>query len=82
MRRGVRQRIAGIVVNQRVNVPRIDFDRLKATLTNCLRFGAESQNRDAHENYRSHLAGRISFVEMLNPSKGRRLRDLWEQIEW
>lgn len=82
MRQGVRQRIAGVVVNQHVNVPRVDFDRLKATLTNCIHFGAESQNREAHENYRSHLEGRVSFVEMLNPAKGRRLRELLVQIEW
>ncbi|HSG69580.1 MAG TPA: reverse transcriptase family protein [Planctomycetaceae bacterium] len=82
MRQGVRQSIAGVVVNQSTNVRRADYDRLKATLTNCIRHGAESQNRNDYENFRSHLEGRISFVEMLNPAKGRRLRSLWEQIEW
>lgn len=82
MRQGVRQSIAGVVVNQSTNVRRADYDRLKATLTNCIRHGPESQNRNAHENFRSHLEGRISFVEMLNPAKGRRLRGLWERIEW
>ena len=31
------------VVNQRINVMRSDFDRLKATLNNCVRLGAQSQ---------------------------------------
>jgi hypothetical protein len=30
MRQGVRQYLAGVVANARVNIPRSDFDRLKA----------------------------------------------------
>ncbi len=82
MRRGVRQRLAGIVVNQHPSVPRADFDRLKATLTNCIRNGAASQNRTGHEDFRSHLLGRVSFVAMINPARGERLRKLFEQIAW
>src|SRR5579864_4041967 len=37
MRQGVRQHLAGLVANQRLNIRRTDFDRLKATLTNCIR---------------------------------------------
>lgn len=80
MRQGVRQYLAGLVVNERVNVVRRDFERLKAILTNCARHGLESQNRDAHPAYRSHLEGRVSFVEMVNPAKGARLRKIFDQI--
>jgi len=82
MRQGVRQHLAGLVANQHINVMRPDFDRLKATLTNCIRLGPESQNRDAHPRYRSHLEGRVGFVEMINPARGKRLRAILEQIEW
>jgi RNA-directed DNA polymerase len=82
MRRGVRQQLTGLVVNQRINIKRADFDRLKATLTNCVRLGPESQNRESHPNFREHLGGRIAFVEMVNPDKARRLRKIWEQIAW
>lgn len=82
MRQAVRQRLTGMIVNQRLNIPRGDFNRLKATLTNCIRFGAQSQNRSGHADYRGHLEGRISFVEMVNPAKGRRLRDLFNRLEW
>ena len=82
MRQGVRQHLAGLVTNQRVNVIRADFDRLKATLTNCVRFGPEAQNRRHHPDFRSHLEGRVSFVEMIHPEKGARLRRIFEQIEW
>ena len=82
MRRGARQRLAGLVTNGKVNVRRSDFDRLKAALTNCVRFGAESQNRERRPDFRSHLQGRVSFAAMINPAKGRRLRTIFEQIRW
>jgi RNA-directed DNA polymerase len=82
MRQGVRQHLAGLVTNQRVNVIRADFDRVKAILTNCIRFGPESQNRDAHPRFRLHLEGRVNFVETIHAARGKRLRNLLEQIEW
>jgi hypothetical protein len=82
MRQGVRQHLAGLVANQRLNVMRPDFDRLKATLTNCVRKGPSGQNREVHPQFRAHLEGRVTFVEMVNPGKGKRLRDLYERIEW
>jgi hypothetical protein len=82
MRRGVRQYLAGVVTNERVNVVRADFDRLKATLTNCLKHGPVSQNRERHPDFRGHLAGRVAFVAMINPQKGARLRRIFAQIEW
>ena len=82
MRRGVRQYLAGLVTNEKANVVRRDFDRLKAVLTNCVRFGPESQNRDRRPNFQSHLCGQVSFVEMINPVKGKRLRTILERIWW
>ena len=69
MRPGIRQHLAGIVVNQQLNVRRADYDRLKKTLTNCVRSGAQSQNRAGHQDFFAHLLGKISFVEMLNSER-------------
>jgi len=82
MRQGVRQYLAGLVINEKINVVRADFDKLKAILTNCARHGAEGQNREEHPAFRMHLDGRVGFVEMVNPAKGARLRKIFEQIEW
>ncbi len=46
MRQGVRQRLAGLVANERMNVIRADFDRLKATLQNCVRFWSGESEPD------------------------------------
>jgi hypothetical protein len=82
MRQGVRQRLAGVVVNEHVNVIRADYDRLKATLTNCIRLGPRSQNRCLIDDFRAHLMGKIAFVESVNPSRGVRLRKLFARIAW
>ena len=82
MRQGVRQSLVGLVINKRMNVARDEFDRLKAILTNCVRHGPESQNRDAHAHFRLHLEGRVGFVETVNSAKGKRLRKILEQIRW
>jgi retron-type reverse transcriptase len=82
MRPGVRQHVAGVVVNERPNVARDAFDRLKATLHNCVRDGPGAQNRAGHADFRAHLAGRVAHVMALNPARGARLRALFEQICW
>jgi hypothetical protein len=82
MRQSVRQKLAGLVTNQHANIPRPDFDRLKAMLTNCVRQGPAGQNRDGVADFRAHLRGRVSFVESVNPAKGARLRRIFEEIRW
>ncbi len=82
MRQGVRQHLAGLVVNQSLNVARAEFDRLKAILTNCVRLGPASQNREQHPDFRAHLDGRVGYIESINGAKGERLRRIFEQILW
>jgi hypothetical protein len=82
MRQGVRQHLAGIVVNQKVSLRRRDLEVLEAILTNCGRFGPESQNRVRLPDFRAHLEGRVGFVEMIDRAKGQRLRGLFEGIQW
>lgn len=82
MPENTRQRVAGLVVNDKVNTARVDADRLKAILTNCLRYGAASQNRDSHPEFRAHLEGRVSFIAMVNPTRGECLRQLLQSIDW
>jgi RNA-directed DNA polymerase len=82
MREGTRQQVTGIVVNRHPNIARGDYDILKATLTNCVRHGPDSQNREQRVNYRHYLAGRISYVMMVNPKRAGKLRQLFDSIAW
>ncbi len=81
-RRHERQRLTGLVVNRHLNVARDRFDLLKAILHNCARHGPAGQNREGHADFRAHLHGRVAWVEAVNPGKGRRLRRLFERIDW
>ena len=80
MRQGVRQSLAGIVVNESANIARDQIDQLRAILTNCARHGLASQNRDLYPDFGAHLQGRIAFVESINAARGRKLRQLWNGI--
>jgi hypothetical protein len=82
MRRSVRQHLAGLLVNERLNVRRTDFDELKAILTNCVWYGAMSQNKLEHADFRAHLQGRLAFLASVHAERGRKLEGLFEQIKW
>ena len=79
---GQRQQVCGIVVNQRLNLPRDEFDRLKALLHQCVRLGPASQNREGLPHWREHLAGRVGWVAQLNAAKAQRLQRLFDRIVW
>lgn len=80
MRSHQRQKAGGIVLNAGLNFDRRDYDRLKAILHNCVRFGLASQNKDSLEHFREHLLGKIQWVEQLNPERGRKLRETFNRI--
>lgn len=82
MTQSQRQFVAGVVVNVRPNIPRGEFDQLKAMLTNCRRHGVESQNREHHLHFRAHLEGRIAQVAAIHLQRGRKLWELFTQISW
>lgn len=82
VRRNGRQRLGGIVVNDRLGVSRREYDLLKATLHNCVRFRPASQNRHGHRDFQAHLLGRVSWVASVHPQRGAALRALAGRIDW
>lgn len=80
--RSERQTVTGVVVNVRPNVPRAEFDLLKAILTNCVRHGPTAQNRAHVADFRAHLAGRVAHLASVNPLRGRKLWVLFDRIVW
>jgi RNA-directed DNA polymerase len=82
MRRGARQRVTGLVVNEHLNVSRTAYDTLKATLHNCIENGPDIENRSGLRDFRAHLDGRITWAENVNPARAQRLRQMFEEIRW
>lgn len=82
LRKGTKQHAAGLVLNEKPNIDRREFDRLKAILTNCARHGPASQNRENHPDFAAHLTGRLAWVRFIHPGKGAKLRAIFELIDW
>ncbi|MBA3261587.1 MAG: hypothetical protein H0T69_03755 [Thermoleophilaceae bacterium] len=82
MARSARQQLCGVVVNEHPNVPRREYDLLKAILHDAARNGPAAANRGDHPDFRAHRLGRIAWVEQLNPPRGQRLRERFEAISW
>jgi hypothetical protein len=80
-RRGAAQRLAGLVVNEKPNVPRPDYDRLKAMLHRAVHAGPAAA-LGLRTDPQAALLGRISWVEQTSPSRGQKLRALFAQIDW
>lgn len=76
------QWVTGVLINEKPNIARSDYDRLKATLTNCVRHGPHEQNRESHPDFRAHLQGRIAHVKHINPARGEKLQTLFAKIHW
>jgi RNA-directed DNA polymerase len=77
-----RQRMLGLVVNEKTNVSRVEYDALRATLHNCVVHGVESQQGDEAVNYQAHLLGKIGWVAQANPERGAKLLAMYGQISW
>jgi hypothetical protein len=81
-RRHERQVVCGVVVNERTNVARHEYDRLKAVLHDAVRNGPVHANRSGVPDFRAHLQGRIAWVAQLHPARGRRLQARFDAIAW
>ncbi len=82
MSQAARQEACGLVLNQRPNLRRDDYDRLRAILFNCIRHGPKRQNRSGRAHFQAHLQGLIAYQAAINPSRGAKLMRLFERIEW
>lgn len=63
------QRITGIVVNEKVHIPREERRKFKAILHNCEKHGIKSQAKDRTD-FTSYLLGYASFAHMVQPDLG------------
>jgi len=81
-RRSSRQSVTGVIVNEKRNICREDYDRLKATLHNCVQKGPASQKRNVEGDFTAHLQGRIAHVRQLNPQRAMKLQQIFDKINW
>jgi retron-type reverse transcriptase len=75
-----RQTVTGIVVNKRPNVPRRVAKRLRAILHQAKKNGLAAQNKEHRDNFEHWLGGMIAYVQMVNPDRGRKLREEFDSV--
>lgn len=80
LRRNQQQSVTGIVVNDKPSTPRETRRRLRAILHGARKSGLASQNRGGHTNFVSHVDGMISYVQMVQPEAGAKLRKAYEAL--
>jgi RNA-directed DNA polymerase len=79
-RRSMAQTVTGIVVNQRPNVPRKEMRRMRAILHRAKKDSLAAQNREQEANFEAKIGGMISYIHMVNPEKGGKMREAFRAV--
>ncbi|MFP2907173.1 reverse transcriptase family protein [Pyxidicoccus sp. 3LFB2] len=77
---GGRQSVTGIVVNEKLSVPREEVRRLRAILHQARLTGLAAQNREGRPNFEGWLQGKIAYVCMVDRTKGLKLLEEFEAV--
>lgn len=81
-RRGARQEVLGLVVNERAALRRDQWDRLRAILHNCRVHGPAGQNRAGHPDFRAWLTGSVAAGQAMDPKRGGKLAEMLAAVQW
>lgn len=77
-----RQKVLGMVVNEKVNIPRYEYMRTRSIIHNCLVDGFDNQYKRAGMNsvsgLKAHLRGKLAFFKQVDPIKAQRLKDQFD----
>lgn len=70
---GGRQEVTGIVVNDKLSMPREEVRRLRAILHQAKKTGLEAQNKEKRPHFESYLKGKIAYLNMVDPDRAMQL---------
>jgi retron-type reverse transcriptase len=65
-----RQSVTGIVVNDKLSVPREEVRRLRAILHRAGKTGLAAQNREGHPYFEAWLRGKLAYLAMIDRARG------------
>jgi RNA-directed DNA polymerase len=69
-RQSGRQLVTGIVVNEKLSVPRDEVRRLRAILHGARKTGLAAQNREGLPHFEAWLRGKLAYLAMVDREKG------------
>lgn len=70
MRKGMQQKVTGVVVNKKLNIDRIQLRKFRALLHNIEKNGWKDQQWGKAIHLINAIEGYINYVYMVNPEKG------------
>ncbi len=74
------QTVTGLVVNERVGVPRETVRRLRAILHRAQTEGLAAQNREGRPDFAAWVGGMIAYVSGVNAEQGRPLAEAFGRV--
>jgi retron-type reverse transcriptase len=80
MRRGSQKKVTGVVVNEKLNVDRAILHKFRALLHQIEKTGWEGKSWGNSSNLWMSMTGFVSYVMMVNPEKGNRLKEKMIQL--
>lgn len=82
---GMRQEVTGLLINEKVRVPRLYKKDIYRHLHFCLKYGGLGHFKRIHSSYymsRDWLLGRIFYVNAVEPEEARKMLYLFNQVDW
>ena len=77
-----RQKVLGMVVNTKVNIPRLEYERVRSIIHNCFVHGFDNQYERAElssvAGLKSHIRGKLAYYKNIDPIKTQRLKDKFD----
>ena len=77
-----RQKVLGMIVNEKVNIPRLEYMRIRSIVHNCVLHGFSSQYERAcmgsAAGLMSHVRGKLAYFKQVDPIKAQRLKDRYD----
>ncbi|SFJ73878.1 reverse transcriptase family protein [Thermoflavimicrobium dichotomicum] len=75
LRSSQRQKVTGIVVNEKPNISRKELKKFRALLHNVERNGLEKENRQNHPRFWEYIQGYVSYIRMVRPDLGEKFSE-------
>jgi retron-type reverse transcriptase len=66
---GGRQSVTGIVVNDKLGVPREEVRKLRAILHAAKKTGLAAQNREGIPHFEAYVRGKVAYLHMVDPER-------------
>ena len=80
--KGSRQKVTGLVVNDKVSIGRKKKKTLRAIVHNLLKNGLEIENRENDPFFREKIFGDLAFAKMVNPEFANPLIESLKCFDW